>query len=224
MSISNNKLKSTTIYGKFVVADTPDGSIIADTHLSRNLLVDGKINNIPNATINYIVNLTSDAQTQINNKSNISGDNAFTGINTTGGLVINGLVSNCNKGILQLNDFNSLSSGFFTYIYNSSGTNSYRSLGPSTTATSHSFTTQNSAGVESYTMTLQNNAISLLKPTTITGSLNVNNIVLNPTGSITFPSSLPTTTSTNAGLGITWNDPVSGVGSGTGRSNFINYA
>ena len=67
MSISNNKLKSTTIYGKFVVADTPDGSITADTHLSRNLLVDGKINNIPNATKNYIANLTSDAQTQINN-------------------------------------------------------------------------------------------------------------------------------------------------------------
>ena len=70
MSISNNKFKSTTIYGKFVVADTPDGTITADTHLSRDLLVDGKINNIPNATINYIANLTSDAQTQINNKAN----------------------------------------------------------------------------------------------------------------------------------------------------------
>ena len=70
MSISNNKFKSTTIYGKFVVADTPDGTITADTYLSRDLLVDGKINNIPNATISYIANLTSDAQTQINNKAN----------------------------------------------------------------------------------------------------------------------------------------------------------
>ena len=59
---------------------------------------------------------------------------------------------------------------------------------------------------------------------TMTGSLNVNNIILNPAGIITFPSSLPTTTLTNAGLGITWNDPASGVSSGTGRTNFINYA
>ena len=293
MSLTNNKIKSTTIYGALNVLDMTDNSVLSSAYIKRNLTVDGNINSVPNSkfafltnitsdiqtqinnkssstdltttntnittlqnkttdisynsstltttygnnlivsgNINsvpnskfaYLTNITSDLQTQINSKSNKAGDNTFTGINTTGGLTINGLLSNGNKGILQLNDFNSLSSGFYTYIHNSSGINSYRSLGPGTTATSHYFTTQNSAGVESYTMTLQNNLINLNQPTVISGSLNVNNIVLNPAGTITFPSSLPTTTSTNAGLGITWNDPASGVGSGTGRSNFINYA
>ena len=48
-------------------------------------------------------------------------------------------------------------------------------LGNVGTTTSHYFATVNTAGVESYTMTIENNAISLLKPTTITGSLSVSN-------------------------------------------------
>ena len=70
MSLTNNKIKSTTIYGALNVVDMPDGSILADIHVSRDLLVDGKINNIPNATINHIANLTSDAQTQLTTLQN----------------------------------------------------------------------------------------------------------------------------------------------------------
>ena len=40
------------------------------TTYGNNIVVTGKINNIPNATINYISGLTSDAQTQINTKAN----------------------------------------------------------------------------------------------------------------------------------------------------------
>lgn len=82
MSITNNKFKSTTVYGKFVVADTPDGSITADTILNRNLTVVGKINNIPSETINYISNLTSDVQGQINVSGGLSKTNAWTNTNT----------------------------------------------------------------------------------------------------------------------------------------------
>ena len=92
----------------------------------------------------------------------------ITGVSSAGGLIINGLLSN-SAGVLQLNDANSATSGFLGYIYNSSGINLYRSIGNVGTTTSHYFATINTAGVESYTMTIQNNAISLLKPTTITG-------------------------------------------------------
>ena len=89
---------------------------------------------------------------------------------------------------------------------------------PSTTPTNMYFVTIDATNNALNSMVLSNNSLQ------INGALNVSNIVLNPAGTITFPSSLPTTTSTNAGLGITWNDPASGVGSGTGRTNFINYA
>lgn len=315
MSLTNNKIKSTTIYGALNVLDMVDNSVLSSAYIKRNLTVDGNINNVPNSKFAYLTNITSDVQASLNasgkisgtnawtgtntfntniptttltptlstqlitkayadanyvgsgilsgtntwtgtnayntnlptstltptigtqlvtktyadTKASLSGNNTFTGINTTGGLTINGLVSNGNKGILQLNDFNSLSSGFYSYIHNSSGINSYRSLGNLGTTTSHYFATQNSSGVESYTMTLQNNLINLNQPTVISGSLNVsdaltvNAINMSHNAQLIFPSSLPTTTSTNAGLGITWNDPASGIGIGTGRTNFINY-
>lgn len=52
--------------------DSPNGSVISDTNITRNLTVGGKINNIPVATIAYVSNLTSDAQAQINTKANTS--------------------------------------------------------------------------------------------------------------------------------------------------------
>ena len=58
---------------------------------------------------------------------------------------------------------------------------------------------------------------------TVNNGLTVNGINISASTQLFFPSSLPTTISNSAGLGITWNDPVSGTGSGTGRTNFINY-
>ena len=254
MSLTNNKIKSTTIYGALNVLDMVDNSVLSSAYIKRNLTVDGNINNVPNSKFAYLTNITSDVQASLNasgkisgtnawtgtntfntniptttltptlstqlitkayadanyvgsgilsgtnawtgtnayntnlptstltptigtqlvtktyadTKASLSGNNTFTGINTTGGLTINGLLSN-GKGLLQLNDVNSSTSGFFTYIYNAGGINLIRSLGNLGTTTSHYFATVNTAGVESYTMTIQNNDISLLKPTTITG-------------------------------------------------------
>ena len=98
MSISNNKFKSTTIYGKLVVNDTPDGSITADTILNRNLTVVGKINNIPATTIGYISNLTSDAQTQLTalktKTTDINYDSLTLTSTYTNNLIVSGKINN----------------------------------------------------------------------------------------------------------------------------------
>ena len=65
--VTNNKFKSTSIYGVLNVVNSVDGNIISNTNLSDNLTVGGKFNNIPVDTIAYISNLTSDVQEQINN-------------------------------------------------------------------------------------------------------------------------------------------------------------
>jgi hypothetical protein len=77
-TVTSNKFKSTTIYGTLSVIDNPNGNIISNTTLSGNLTVGGKINNIPVATIEYVSNLTSDAQEQINTKAPLASP-TFTG-------------------------------------------------------------------------------------------------------------------------------------------------
>ena len=79
MSLTNNKIKSTTIYGALNVLDMVDNSVLSSAYIKRNLTVDGNINNVPNSKFAFLTNITSDIQTQINNKSNLSGDNTFTG-------------------------------------------------------------------------------------------------------------------------------------------------
>ena len=99
--MSYNKFKSTTIYGKLVVADTPDGSITADTILNRNLTVVGKINNIPSETIGYISNLTSDAQTQLTTlqtkTTDINYDSLTLTSTYTNNLVVSGKINNVKR-------------------------------------------------------------------------------------------------------------------------------
>ena len=68
--MNTNKFKSTIIYGVLNVMDPPDGSIISDTNITRNLTVGGKFNNIPVTTFGYVSNLTSGAQAQITSKAN----------------------------------------------------------------------------------------------------------------------------------------------------------
>jgi hypothetical protein len=68
--VTNNKFKSTSIYGVLNVVNSVDGNIISNTNLSGNLTVGGKFNSIPVDTIAYISNLTSDVQAQINTKAN----------------------------------------------------------------------------------------------------------------------------------------------------------
>ena len=77
-TVTSNKFKSTTIYGTLSVIDNPNGNIISNTSLTGNLTVGGKINNIPVATIEYVSNLTSDAQAQINTKAPLASP-TFTG-------------------------------------------------------------------------------------------------------------------------------------------------
>ena len=90
----------------------------------------------------------------------------------------------------------------------------------------------NTPDAEKPISTLTQNALALKAPLnnpsftgnlTISNNLTINNgITLNPSSygaSISFPSSMPTTISDMAGLGITWNqDQV-----GSGRTNFIGY-
>ena len=78
MSLTNTKFKSTTIYGILQNKNYDDGSVLADAHIYRNLTVDGNINNVSKTAINYVFNVTSDIQTQINNMS--SGDYSTTQI------------------------------------------------------------------------------------------------------------------------------------------------
>ena len=68
--VTNNKFKSTSIYGVLNVVNSVDGNIISNTNLSYKLIVGGKINNIPVDKIAYISNLTSDVQEQINTTNN----------------------------------------------------------------------------------------------------------------------------------------------------------
>ena len=91
MSLTNNKFKSTTIYGILQNKDYDDGSVLADAHIYRNLTVDGNINNVSKTAINYVSNVTSDIQTQINNIS--SGDYSTTQI------TVQNIASSGNKQI-----------------------------------------------------------------------------------------------------------------------------
>jgi hypothetical protein len=43
MSLTNNKFKSTTIYGNFENSDYPDNSVLANGQFDRNLTVKGNI-------------------------------------------------------------------------------------------------------------------------------------------------------------------------------------
>jgi hypothetical protein len=135
MSISNNKFKSTTIYGKLVVADTPDGSITADTILNRNLTVVGKINNIPSETINYISNLTSDAQTQLTTLKTKTTDVTYDSLTLTStytnNLIVNGKINNIPKA--TINYIANLTSDAQTQINNKSNSSDLTPLTNKTT-------------------------------------------------------------------------------------------
>jgi hypothetical protein len=208
MSLTNNKIKSTTIYGALNVLDMTDNSVLSSAYIKRNLTVDGNINNVPNSKFAYLTNITSDIQTQINNKSS-STDLTTTNTNITTlqtkttDISYNSstLTTTYGNNLIVSGNINSVPNSKFAFLTNITSDVQTQINSKSNISGNNTFTGNN----------------------TMTGSLNVNNIVLNPAGTITFPSSLPITTSTNAGLGITWNDPASGVGSGTGRTNFINY-
>ena len=49
MSLTNNKYKSTTIYGVQQNKHYDDGLVLADAHIYKNLTVDGYINNVSKA-------------------------------------------------------------------------------------------------------------------------------------------------------------------------------
>lgn len=76
---NKNQFRSTTIYGNLRNEDDNVNSVLADAYISRNLTVNGKINNIQSTTIAYISNLSSDAQSQINNKASLTLSNNWIG-------------------------------------------------------------------------------------------------------------------------------------------------
>ena len=82
MSLTNNKIKSTTIYRALNVLDMADNSVLSSAYISRNLLVYWNINSVPNSKFAFLTNITSDIQTQINNKSS-STDLTTTNTNIT---------------------------------------------------------------------------------------------------------------------------------------------
>ena len=108
-ALTNNRFKSTSIYGTFTNVDSTNGNILADGKFQRNLTVEGNLilgketildtsgnpinsastiqftldsilYNIPLRTLSYIKNVTSDIQQQLSNISNGSFSNiTFTG-------------------------------------------------------------------------------------------------------------------------------------------------
>jgi len=96
--MSINQFRSTEVYGNFINVDSTDGTIKADANFQRNLTIQnnlilgnetintntniatdtgGTINftlnkvvyNLTSTVLSYLVNITSDVQTQINNAS-----------------------------------------------------------------------------------------------------------------------------------------------------------
>ena len=89
MSLTNNKIKSTTIYGALNVVDMANGSVLSNAYISRNLQVDGTINNVPNSKFAYLTNVTSDIQTQINSITGGTSHGNFSNLNVANDTSLN---------------------------------------------------------------------------------------------------------------------------------------
>ena len=107
MSLTNNKIKSTTIYGALNVVDMANGSVLSNAYISRNLQVDGTINNVPNSKFAYLTNVTSDIQTQINSITGGASNGSFSNLNVANDMslhrckLIKATTCTALKGIVQ---------------------------------------------------------------------------------------------------------------------------
>ena len=122
------------------------------------------------------------------------------------------------------------SQGYFTQMYHNNqafsflSRNDYYSGTGSAAATSINFFCYDTAKVQQNPLIINPTSVNVSNAL-IADSLNARALNLNPGGygsAILFPSSLPTTTTGTAGLGITWND-VTSLGGGGGRVNFLSY-
>ena len=82
-------------------------------NINNNLTITGNINDTTTTELSYLNNVTSDIQTQLNNKIGLSNNNEFTGINSFTQLLTKNINSNIGVGDIILKPLTNLTTGTY---------------------------------------------------------------------------------------------------------------